>query len=109
MSGRDAGRREAAAGDRQGRWMVPEELVGCGGSLDAGTEITLRVAPRLAEADAVAALDHDPVEHVRRPFAAGDLADDRGVWQPERRHEPVRLGFVPPRSSASSARSSTAR
>ena len=64
------------------------------GVVDGAQQVALRVAPRLAELHAVAALGLDLVDHRRRPVAAGNLADDRRVRQAVRGHERVGLGSV---------------
>ena len=43
--------------------------IGLVGVVDAALEVPLRLAPRLAELHAVAALDLEPVDHRRRPAA----------------------------------------
>ena len=74
--------------------MLAQERIRGVGGVDAGPQVGLRVAPRLAELDPVAALGDDPVEDRRRPLPALDLADDRRVRQAEDGHQRVGLGGV---------------
>ena len=74
--------------------MVAQERVRRARGVDARPQVGLRVAPRLAELHAVAALGDDPVEDRRGPLPALDLADDRRVRQAEDRHQRIRLGGV---------------
>ena len=77
--------------------MLAQELVRVAGGGDRELEVRERLLGRLAEADAVAPLGDDEIHDRRRPLAAVDGADDRGIREPERGHQRVGLLAVAPR------------
>src|SRR6185436_13006646 len=58
-------------------------VAGCSRRKGSAPLVRGRVAGRLPEAHAVAAIGHDPIEDGRRPLAARDDPDDRRVRQTE--------------------------